>query len=315
MRRETSPWSSNAARRPSSPRTSWRRTTQAEATELALKPMAKGQSKPWSRCAASISAKVATVRPGRSRRGEVRSRPATSPLAGQSAGTRLSASTTVSASQEVPRTPVSSSRMRTLRRVRARVAAVISVCCADADALWSDIVPPRTGSRFPDSSVQYVRGCPIAGSFSGRWPPCGGSLSEGLDGVEQLAHRVLGVAEEQGGVLLEEQLVLDAREAGAHRTLHEHDLLGLVGVEDRHAVDGRARSRLRRRVDHVVGADHQDDVGVLELAVDVVHLLELLVGHLGLSEQHVHVTGHPPRDGVDRVVDLDVALAEQVDEL
>ena len=42
---------------------------------------------------------------------------------------------------------------------------------------------------------------------------------------------------------------------------------------------------------------------------------QLLVGHLGLGEQHVHVAGHPAGDRVDRVVDLDAALAEHVDEL
>ena len=44
MSRETSPWSSSAARRPSSPWTSRTRTTQAAATELALKPIATAQS-------------------------------------------------------------------------------------------------------------------------------------------------------------------------------------------------------------------------------------------------------------------------------
>src|SRR6478736_8537620 len=73
-----------------------------------------------------------------------------------------------------------------------------------------------------------------------RSPAHRGSLarpSERLDGVQQLAEGLLGVAEEQGGGGLEEELVLDAGEAGAHRALHEDDLLGLVGVEDRHAVD------------------------------------------------------------------------------
>src|SRR4051794_32960353 len=60
------------------------------------------------------------------------------------------------------------------------------------------------------------------------------STSVGLHGVEELAHGVLGVTEEQRGLLLEEQLVLDAGEPRAHRALHEDDLSSLVGVEDRH---------------------------------------------------------------------------------
>ena len=42
-----------------------------------------------------------------------------------------------------------------------------------------------------------------------------------------------------------------------------------------------------------------------ELGVGVVHLLELVVGHVGLGQQDVHVPGHPPGDGVDRVGHLD----------
>ena len=38
-----------------------------------------------------------------------------------------------------------------------------------------------------------------------------------------------------------------------------------------------------------------DDVGARELAVDVVHLLELVVGDVGLGEQDVHVAGHAAR--------------------
>ena len=47
-----------------------------------------------------------------------------------------------------------------------------------------------------------------------------------------------------------------------------------------------------------------------ELAVDLVHLLELVVGHVGLGQQHVHVARHAPGDRVDRVLDLDAALLE-----
>ena len=43
--------------------------------------------------------------------------------------------------------------------------------------------------------------------------------------------------------------------------------------------------------------------------------MQLLVGHLGLGEQHVHVAGHPAGDRVDRVVDLGAARDQQVDQL
>ena len=99
-------------------------------------------------------------------------------------------------------------------------------------------------------------------------------------------------------------------EARGHRALEHDDRARLVDVEDRHAVDRRVADVARRGVRHVVGADDQRDVGARELAVDVVHLLELVVRDVGLGEQDVHVAGHAPRDRVDRVQDLDAAALE-----
>ena len=79
--------------------------------------------------------------------------------------------------------------------------------------------------------------------------------------------------------------------------------------------DRRVGVVLGGRVGDVVGADHHRDVGLRHLGVDLVHLLELLVGDVGLGEQDVHVAGHPARDRVDRVVDVDAALLELVGEL
>ena len=67
-------------------------------------------------------------------------------------------------------------------------------------------------------------------------------------------------------------------------------------------------------VRHVVRADDKRDVGAGELGVDLVHLLELRVGHVGLGEQHVHVAGHPAGDGVDGVADLDAARLQHLGE-
>ena len=76
------------------------------------------------------------------------------------------------------------------------------------------------------------------------------------------------------------------------RTITDADF---VDVEDRHAVDRRVGLVARVGVRDVVGADDERDVGAVELAVDVVHLLELVVGHVGLGEQHVHVARHAAR--------------------
>ena len=67
--------------------------------------------------------------------------------------------------------------------------------------------------------------------------------------------------------------------------------------------------------DDVVGADHERDVGLRELGVDLVHLLELVVRDVRLGEQDVHVAGHAAGDRVDRVGDVDALLLEQLGEL
>jgi hypothetical protein len=54
------------------------------------------------------------------------------------------------------------------------------------------------------------------------------------------------------------------------------------------------------RVDHVVGADDQRHVGDLELRVDLVEVLDQVVGHARFGQQHVHVAGHASGHRVDR---------------
>ena len=73
---------------------------------------------------------------------------------------------------------------------------------------------------------------------------------------------------------------------------------------------GRAGLVERGRVDRVVGADDEHDVGVGEVVVDLVHLEHDVVGHLGLGEQHVHVPGQAAGDRVDAEPDVDAARAQ-----
>src|SRR5262249_55272916 len=65
------------------------------------------------------------------------------------------------------------------------------------------------------------------------------------------------------------------------------------------------------RVDHVVGSDDECHVGAGKLRVDLVHLLQLPVGHVRLGEQDVHVARHAAGDRVDGVADLHPARFEQ----
>ena len=88
----------------------------------------------------------------------------------------------------------------------------------------------------------------------------------------------------------------------------------MVDVEDRHPRDRRAGPP-RGRVRDVVGADDEGHVAAVELRVDVVHLLELGVGHVRLGEEDVHVPRHPAGDRVDRVLDVDAALLEELGQL
>ncbi len=146
-----------------------------------------------------------------------------------------------------------------------------------------------------------------------QWGVCGNRLF--LQRLHDARQHRLGVAEEHQRVVGEEQLVLDAGEPGVHAALDDEDRLGLVGVDDRHAVD-RARFVVPGgRVDHVVGPDDQRDVGLGHLGIDLVHLDQLVVGNLGLGQQHVHVPGHAAGHRVDGELHVDAFFGQRVVQL
>src|SRR6185437_7552527 len=89
------------------------------------------------------------------------------------------------------------------------------------------------------------------------------------------------------------------------------DALGLVDVEDGHAGD-RGAGPAGGGVGDVVGADDESDVGPRELGVDLFHLLELRIGHVGLGQQDVHVAGHAAGDRMNGVADVDAPGLEQL---
>jgi hypothetical protein len=141
----------------------------------------------------------------------------------------------------------------------------------------------------------------------GAGDPAPRALLQVLHFLDDPFERFLRVEEHHQAVVHLEQRVLDARVAGRQRALDDDDRARLVDVEDRHAGD-RAGGLARGRVHDVVGADDDDDVGVLEVAVDAIHLPQLLVRHVRLGEQHVHVAGHAAGDRVDRVAHVAAAL-------
>jgi hypothetical protein len=124
----------------------------------------------------------------------------------------------------------------------------------------------------------------------------------GLELGKQLAQGVHGVAKQQCGDRLVEELVLDAGEARAHRTLHEDHLTRLVGVQDRHAVDRGSRGRLGGRVDHIVGANDQGDVRLLEFRIDLVISLSCSYG--------TWASGTPGADTLSRSIGVYLVSAD-----
>ncbi len=65
----------------------------------------------------------------------------------------------------------------------------------------------------------------------------------------------------------------------------------------------------------LAGADNDGHVGSRKLRIDLVHLHQLVVGHVGLGQQHVHVARHAPGDGVDAVLHGDTTLLQLIGEL
>src|SRR5262249_14237528 len=90
----------------------------------------------------------------------------------------------------------------------------------------------------------------------------------------------------------------------------DDDVVGVPHSEHRHAGDGAVRVLGGGRVDGVVGADDEDDGGVVEVVVDLVHFQHDVVRHLGLGQQHVHVARQAPGDGVDAEPDVAAVSAQ-----
>ena len=80
-------------------------------------------------------------------------------------------------------------------------------------------------------------------------------------------------------------------------------------MQHRHAGD-RGAGFGGGRVDGVVGSDDQDDVGVGEVLVDLVHLHDDVVGDVGLGEQHVHVARQTSGHRMDGELDVDALRGE-----
>src|ERR1043166_2006569 len=122
------------------------------------------------------------------------------------------------------------------------------------------------------------------------------------------ADKGLSIAEEHQRFVKVVKRIINSRETCCHASLDDHHCSRLIDIKDRHAIDGAARIRSRRGIRHVVGANDQSDIGLRKVPVDDVHFKELVVGDVGLGEQHVHVAGHASGNRVNAETYINTAL-------
>src|SRR5215212_9858565 len=127
-----------------------------------------------------------------------------------------------------------------------------------------------------------------------------------LYGFVEVLQTLLSVGEEHHGFFgVVEEGVVHACETWAQGALDEDDVLGVLDGEHGHPAYGALHlGVVGRRVYHVVGADDDRGVGIIELGVYVLEVVKLLVGDAYLGEEYVHVSWHPACDRVDAEKDL-----------
>merc|ERR1719391_264928 len=95
---------------------------------------------------------------------------------------------------------------------------------------------------------------------------------------------------------------------------NENNALGsLPHPEDGHAGNDTVGVVFCGGVDRVVGSDHQHQVGVVEVVVDLVHLKHNIVGDASLGQEHVELSGHTAGHRVDTESNVLALLPENVD--
>src|SRR6266446_9949115 len=126
------------------------------------------------------------------------------------------------------------------------------------------------------------------------------------------AYKDLGVSKQHQGVIEIVERVIDAREARIHAPLDDHHGVGFVNVEDRHSVDGAGSIGAGGGVSNVVGANHEGNVGLRKVAVDLFHLNQAVVGNIGFGQQHIHVARHASGNGVNGETHVHAVLAQSI---
>src|ERR1700730_8652634 len=65
---------------------------------------------------------------------------------------------------------------------------------------------------------------------------------------------------------------------------------------------GEEGSVLAAGLGKLLAADNEGDIGRCEIADDLLQFKDLVIGNVGLGEQHVHVARHAPGDRMDRSI-------------
>src|ERR1700733_5593149 len=90
----------------------------------------------------------------------------------------------------------------------------------------------------------------------------------------------LRVSEQHQVVIQIIEWVIDARETRAHAALDDHYGVRLIDIENGHAVDRARGVGAGGRIGNVVGADHQSDVRLREVAVDLLHFYKAVIRNI-----------------------------------
>ncbi len=98
--------------------------------------------------------------------------------------------------------------------------------------------------------------------------------------------------------------IIDTGVTGLCVVVAQDEAFCVFNIKDGHAVDRCAFCRIRGRVHNVVGADYNDDISVFEILIDVLHLVQFVVGDVNFRQKHIHMARHAPRDRVDGKLDI-----------
>ena len=89
----------------------------------------------------------------------------------------------------------------------------------------------------------------------------------------------------------------------------------LVYIQYRHAVDGCTLSIASCGIQYVVCPNYDSGIYLGKVVVDSLHLKEIVVGHIRLGKEHVHMPRHTTCHGVNSKANLCPPLAESIRKL